>query len=115
MSTITDARGAVSTFGYVGTNRGLVKTITHTLAGKPTVNIAFNYDAARNRTLMTDQTGTSNYYYNELSQLTSESRTLAGTTYTLSYQYNLGGQLKKMTYPGDMSINYGYDLSLIHI
>jgi YD repeat-containing protein len=109
VSTITDARGAVSTFGYAGTNRGLVKTITHTLAGKPTINIAFNYDAARNRTSMTDQTGTSNYYYDELSQLTSESRTLAGTTYTLSYQYNLGGRLKKMTYPGNISINYGYD------
>jgi YD repeat-containing protein len=109
VSTITDPRGAVSTFGYAGTNRGLVKTITHTLAGKPTINIAFNYDAAGNRTSMTDQTGTSNYYYNELSQLTSESRTLAGTQYTLSYQYHLGGRLKKMTYPGNISINYSYD------
>jgi YD repeat-containing protein len=109
VSTITDARGAVSSFGYAGTNRGLVKTITHTLAGKPTVNIAFSYDAAGNRTSMIDQTGTSNYYYDELSRLTAETRTLAGTTYTLSYQYNLGGQLKKMTYPGSMSINYSYD------
>jgi YD repeat-containing protein len=109
VSTITDARGAVSSFGYVGTNRGLVKTITHILAGKPTVNITFSYDAAGNRTVMTDQTGSSNYYYDELSRLTSESRTLAGTPYTLSYQYNLGGQLKKMTYPGNMSINYSYD------
>ncbi|HKU76563.1 MAG TPA: DUF4214 domain-containing protein [Pyrinomonadaceae bacterium] len=109
VSTITDARGAVSMFGYAGTNRGLVKTIKHTLAGKPTIDIAYSYDAAGNRTLMTDQTGTSNYYYNELSQLTAESRTQAGTQYTLSYQYHLGGRLKKMTYPGNMSINYSYD------
>jgi YD repeat-containing protein len=109
VSTITDARGALSTFGYAGTNRGLVKTVTHTLGGKPTINIALSYDAVGNRTLMTDQTGTSTYQYNELARLTAETRTLAGTTYTLSYQYNLGGQLKKMTYPGNMSINYSYD------
>ncbi|HEX5602417.1 MAG TPA: DUF4214 domain-containing protein [Pyrinomonadaceae bacterium] len=109
VSTITDARGAVSTFGYAGTNRGLVKTITHILSGKPTVNIAFSYDAVGNRTSMTDQTGASNYYYDELSRLTAESRTLAGTTYTLTYQYTLSNQLKKVTYPGNMSINYSHD------
>jgi YD repeat-containing protein len=109
INTITDARGAVSTFGYAGTNRGLIKSAVHTLSGKPTINIAFNYDAAGNRVSMTDPSGTSNYTYNELSQLTAESRTLGGTTYALSYQYNLAGQLRKMTYPGNMSINYGYD------
>jgi YD repeat-containing protein len=109
VSTITDARGAVSTYGYEGTNRRLVKTITHTLTGKPTINIAFNYDGAGNRTSMTDATGTSNYGYDQLSRLKSEARPLGGTTYTLSYEYNLADQVNKMTYPGNMSINYIYD------
>src|SRR6185369_14405501 len=67
INTITDARGAVSTYGYAGNNRGLVKTITHTLAGSPTVSVSYNYDAAGNRTTMTDPSGSVAYSYDQLS------------------------------------------------
>ena len=40
----------------------------------------------------------------------SETRTFNGVgAFTLSYDYNLAGQLKKITDSTNMTINYGYD------
>lgn len=112
LSSIVDARGAATTFGYAGTNRGLVKSISHTLTGSPTINVSFNYDAVGNRTSMTDATGTTNYSYNQLSQLTSESRTFTGLggSYALNYAYNLAGQLSSLSIPFEAKqMGYNYD------
>ena len=46
--------------------------------------------------------------------LTSESREfveLTGQTYTLNYEYELGGQLKKITDHNNATINYNYDVA----
>jgi YD repeat-containing protein len=76
----------------------------------PTANVTFGYDAAENRTSMTDGLGTKSYSYNQLSQLMSETRTFTGVgAFTLSYDYNLAGELKKITDATNMTINYGYD------
>jgi YD repeat-containing protein len=113
INSVTDARGAVSTYGYAGTNRHLVKTVTHTLAGKPTINISYDYDAVGNRTSMVDGVGTTTYNYNALSRITSEVRYIndLGTNYTLSYDYNLAGELKKITDPFGGPVTYTYDVA----
>lgn len=110
VSTITDARGAVTTFGYMGTNRHLVKQVTHTLTGKPTLSTFFTHDAAGNRLSMSDGAGSVNYVYNQLSQLTSETRNLTGVgSFTLTYAYNLNGQLGSITDPFGAQVGYSYD------
>ena len=113
----TDARGATSTFGY--NNRKFVTGITYAapagISGTPAVSYA--YDAAGNRTSMADGLGNVSYQYNSLSQMISETRTFSdpnntainGVTRTLSYDYNLAGQLKKITDPTNSTINYTYD------
>ncbi len=59
---------------------------------------------------MSDGLGSKSYSYNQLSQLMSETRTFDGVgTFTLSYDYNLAGELKKITDPANMTINYAYD------
>lgn len=109
VNTITDARGAVTTFGYAGTNRGLVKTITHTLSGSPQIDVSYNYDAVGNRTSMNDSAGTVAYGYDQLSRMTAETRTLSGVgSFTLSYSYNLAGQLASFNSFGH-SVNYSRD------
>ena len=110
INTITDARGATQTFSY-NNNRHLVTGITYAGAGGAP-SVTFGYDAAGNRTSMTDGHGQTTYAYNRLSQLTSETRTfsaLGGASFTLSYQYNLGGALKKITGPWGEQITYGRD------
>jgi hypothetical protein len=108
----------VKTFSY--NNRHLVTGITYNVANipptyimvMPTANATFAYDAAGNRLLMADGTGSINYHYNNLLQLESETRqftgSLAGVNYTLNYQYNLGGELKKITDHTNATINYNH-------
>ncbi len=112
VSVITDPRGATSTFSYNA--RGLVETATYVLSGSPTINLSYNYDAARNRTSMNDPSGSTSYSYNLLSQLTAETRAftgLSGQSFTIAYAYNLGGDLKSITLPTQFgtSISYQHD------
>jgi YD repeat-containing protein len=110
VQSVTDARGASATYSYNG--RHLVTGINYSApAGiTPTSNVLFGYDAAGNRTSMTDGLGSKSYTYNQLSQLVSEARTFNGVgTFTLSYDYNLAGELKSITDPAGATINYGFD------
>ncbi len=107
---ITDARGASQTFSY--NSRHLVTAITYAAPSgiTTTPNVSYDYDAAGNRTSMTDGLGSVSYSYNQLSKMTSETRTLNGLgSYPLTYEYNLVGQLKKITDHTNVAINYNYD------
>jgi RHS repeat-associated protein len=108
--TITDARGATTTFTY--NNRQLVTGITYGIPSgvAATPNVTVGYDSAGNRTSMTDGLGSASYAYNTLSQMTSETRTFTGVgSFTLSYGYNLSGQLNSITNPWSAQVGYGYD------
>jgi RHS repeat-associated protein len=110
IQTVTDARGATTTFAY--NNRGLVTGITYGVPSgvAATPNVTFGYDAIGNRTSMTDGLGSVSYVYNTLSQMTSETRTFTGVgAFTLSYGYNLSGQLNSITNHWGAQVGYGYD------
>src|SRR5205823_14696998 len=108
IDSVTDARGAVCTYGYNG--RRQVTSATHTLSGQPTISLSYGYDAAGNRTSMTDGLGTQSYSYNSLSQLMSETRTFNSVgSFTLNYDYNFAGELKTFMSPVGETLNYGYD------
>ena len=114
---ITDARGASATYIY-NNDRHLVSQIQYYaptgVAG--TATVTFTYDAAGNRTSMNDGVGSHAYAYNSLSRLSSETRTISdpappylNASFTLTYDYNLAGSLKKITDPWNVTINYGID------
>lgn len=112
VQTATDARGATATYTY--NDRHLVATIAYDPpAGVPdTPSVAFDYDAAGNRISMTDGLGSVGYTYDTLSQMTSETRIIDGVgTFPIVYEYHPTGQLKKITDPMNVSINYTYDSS----
>jgi YD repeat-containing protein len=109
---VTDARGATTTFNY--NPRQLVTGLTYGVPGgvAATPNVSFAYDAAGNRTSMTDGLGSTTYSYNQLSQLTTETRNFSGVgSYSLSYAYNLAGELTSITNPWGAQVSYGYDKS----
>jgi RHS repeat-associated protein len=58
---------------------------------------SITYDAAGQRTAMTDGTGSSAWTYNSLHRLTSSTN---GAGNTIGYSYNLRGQPTTITYPG---------------
>jgi YD repeat-containing protein len=120
--TVTDARGVKTIFGY--NSRRLVTLVCYNLSGvipeqnvAPTPSVTLSYDAAGNRARMTDGFGTVEYQYDMLSRLVSETRTFSdpantsinGVAQTLSYDYNLGGELKSVIDPTGNKISYAYD------
>ncbi len=106
---VTDARGASATYTY--NYRHLVTGISYAGAGiTATPNVSFGYDSAGNRTSMMDGFGVKTYSYNELSQLISETRAFANVgTYTIGYDYNLAGELKRITDPSGAYTDYSFD------
>jgi len=111
----TDARGATATFSY--NNRRLVTNVTYgLLPGVPTTGpskvvpsapVSFSYDAAGNRTSMSDGLGSTGYTYDQLSRLISENRTFTDVgTYALTYAYDLAGELTSITDPFGSQVGY---------
>lgn len=108
---VTDPRGASATYGY--NNRHLVTSVTYGVPSgvAPTSNVTFGYDSAGNRTSMVDGLGNVTYDYDTLSQMNWERRYFndLGQNYTISYEYNLAGGVKKITDPWNASITYAYN------
>ncbi len=86
----------------------------------PPVNteVEYTYDNIGNRISMTDSSGSTEYVYNSLSQLTAETRAfndtlsaapLSNNRFKLEYTYDLSGALKSLKDPFGEEINYGYD------
>jgi YD repeat-containing protein len=122
VNTVTDARGALTTYSYEGTLRQLVKSITHTLSGSATVGLVYDYDAAGNRISMIHSVGGAeqdsiDYVYDQLSRLTSETKHINALEsnpstdgdYEIEYEYTLGGNLKSVTDPFGGITNLTYD------
>ena len=65
----------------------------------------FTYDAGTNGkghlTGLTDQAGSGLYTYDPLGRMTTEQRTIAGVSKSMSYAYNLDGSMKSLTYPSN--------------
>jgi len=108
---VTDARGATMLFSY--NKRHQVTNIAYSapMGVAATAPVHFTYDAAGNRTGMTDGMGSVTYQYDQLSRLTSEARQFTGLqgSYTLTYGYNLANQLTNITDPTGAQISYAYD------
>ncbi|HEY0429705.1 MAG TPA: hypothetical protein VGC76_18125, partial [Pyrinomonadaceae bacterium] len=115
---VTDPRGATTSFTY--NSRGLVSGVGYSVptgSGIPDPSdVSFTYDAVGNRTQMTDGAGTTDYAYNQLSQIISETKDFADTLadeptshYQIQYAYNLSGGLKSVTDPFGQEIDYTQD------
>ncbi len=116
LQSVTDARGATTTYQH--NNRHLVSSITYNAPSGIIVPsaVGFDYDGAGNRLWMTDGLGRVDYEYDQLSRMTSETRTfndtlpqapLPNNRFNLSYTYNLTGELSSLTDPFGAVFNYG--------
>jgi len=111
---ITDGRGVATFYAY--NQRHLVTGVTSWVPPGCQIPepgaITYGYDAASNRTSMTDGAGTTSFNYDSLSRMSSESRTFIGRsgTYSLSYSYNLANALTGLSIPfRSQQIGYNYD------
>jgi YD repeat-containing protein len=98
---VTDANDAVTHYSYDGLNR---LSGVHYVSDN--VTVTYRYDAASNRTVMTDTLGTTLYVYDDLGRLVSVSDPLTGT---VEYGYDLVGNRTQLVYPGGQVVTYTYD------
>jgi YD repeat-containing protein len=109
---VIDPRNAITNFTY--NNQGLTTQVSYSVPNNSTIPVAptvnFTYDNLGNRTQMTDGTGTTAYAYNQLSQITAETKTFTGlsNSFTIGYGYHLGGGLKSVTDPSSVNSNIEY-------
>src|SRR5439155_5532192 len=115
---VTGARGASATYGY--NNRHLVTGINYSVPQgsniPATPNVTLSYDAAGNRTSMMDAAGSMTYVYDSLSRMQSETRQFTEANapagaFTITYGYNLAGQLASITDPFSEQVTYQRDSS----
>ena len=56
-----------------------------------------------------DASGSIQYTYNVLGQVTQEKKITSGVAYTIGYAYDLDGEVTRITYPSGRSVNYSRD------
>lgn len=78
-----------------------------------TAVVTYTYDQGINGighlTGLTDQAGSATYNYDIMGRLATEQRTIAGVTKSMSYNYNLDGSSKTLTYPSGAVVTYTSD------
>ncbi len=101
---VKDAEGRTNTYTYDSGNR--LKEVKFSAEEPKT--ISFEYGKDGEVTVMKDGTGTTTNTYDELDRLTEVKN---GNSEVSKYEYNLGEQITKITYPNTKSITRGFDLA----
>jgi RHS repeat-associated protein len=109
LATKTPNNGITATYSYDDLNRLL--QISYTDASQ---NIGYSYDAfvaganygIGRLTGIADTSGTTAYAYDVQGNLTSEAKTIDGSTYTTAYAYDGAGRIRGMTYPSGRTLTY---------
>jgi RHS repeat-associated protein len=102
-----DVRNSNWVYQYSDSNR--LTQVNVAGADSSTYTVTYQYDAARNRTQVSDNGNTNKHTYDELSRLTQVERNFDGATYTTGYQYNKA-LLTGIQYPGTTHwLNYNYN------
>jgi RHS repeat-associated protein len=75
-----------------------------------TAVVSYGYDSGTNGvghlTSLTDQAGSGVYSYDNMGRISSEQRTIAGQSNSMSYLYYLDGSVKTLTYPSNAVVTY---------
>ena len=110
----TDGRSITTNYVYDGLNR--VTGVSYQNDPNSTAAVTYNYDSTSisngKGRLASVSSSLSTYSYSgydATGKVTGGSQTLGSQTYTMTYGYNLAGQLKSITYPSLRTVNYGYD------
>ncbi|TXD41582.1 RHS repeat protein [Xanthomonas campestris] len=112
-ATQTDARGNTTGYGYDALNR-----LTKVSYPTSNLNVTYTYDVTQTGcasgetfsigrlTKMQDGGAITQYCYNRFGDLVRKVQTSNGKALVLRYDYTVGGQLRRMTYPDGAVVDY---------
>ncbi|MFZ0856657.1 MAG: RHS repeat-associated core domain-containing protein [Candidatus Acidiferrales bacterium] len=111
MCSKTDARGITTTYTYDALNRLKSKSYSN---GQGSVTYAYDQGGASafalgRLTEITDPSGSESYTYDADGDVLQLQKVIGSSTYTMTYQYNAGGELTQITYPSGRVVQYAYD------
>ena len=116
LTTRTDARGVVTSYSYDSLNRPYQVTynVGSTGISSPgTVTYTFGTTSTSNNNgrlvSIFDGSGSESYSYDILGRVTQLSKVINGTTYPISYVYNLADELTQITYPSGRVVAQSVD------
>ncbi len=99
---VTDAAKRTTSYTYDSANR--LTEVSYSSGSPSTIKYEYNKDSVR--TKMTDGTGTTNYTYDQLDRMTQSENAHKEVA---KYEYNLGNQQTKITYPNTKAVERAYD------
>ena len=109
----TDARGNITTYKY--DKLGRIKQKQFTEPGETPQTFAYTYHNELSGSIgklyhIGDPKGKNSetFTYNELGRLTKHEIAIDGYKFLYQYDYTANGQLQKLTYPDNFSVNYSY-------
>ena len=105
----TDAKGQTVTFIYDYLNRVTMKDYPVGTDTTYAYDEAFSTNPKGMLTTLTDSTGNTKYYYDELGRTVKTIKTVGSTSYTTETTYDALGRTKSVTYPDTETVNYTYD------
>ena len=98
---VLDANGATTSYTYDDVNRLVAIDFP-----APDVDVAFAYDVAGNRKTMTDETGMTQWDYDQLNRPTAVEQPVTGIVH---YDYNGVGNRTQITYPDTKVVDFTFD------
>jgi RHS repeat-associated protein len=99
---LKDAKGRTTTYTYDAGDR--LEKIDYSDVGTP--DITYKYGKDGEVTEMTDGTGTSKNTYDELDRMTESKN---GNAEVVKYEYDLGDEITKITYPNEKAVTRKFD------
>jgi RHS repeat-associated protein len=112
----TDARGIKTTYDYDALGRVTSRSYSNEPAQRQTPTVSYSYDtpgiayAIGRLTAVTSSISRTNYAgFDALGRVTASSQRTDGQTYSLSYEYDLAGNLTREVYPTGRVITHSYD------
>ncbi len=104
----TDGNGIIVNFAYDDEYR-----LTDIAYADPKENVTYTYDAGENGkgrlTGIRDSGGSCSFSYDPSGNLIQDRRTMAGSIYTISYEYDAADVLTGITYPDGRQVDYELD------
>jgi RHS repeat-associated protein len=110
----TDARSITTNYAYDALNRVIRRSYQNDPNGTPAVTYTYDSTSIANGKgrLTSISSSVSNYSYDEydaLGRVKSGTQTTDGQSYTMSYQYNLAGEMISQVYPSGRTVNTEID------
>ena len=113
--TKTDARGPTSSYSYDALNRVTQRSYSGGTAN-PTPTVNYFYDAGtvtnskgRLTSISSSVSGYNYSGYDALGRITASQQVTDGQTYSMSYQYDLAGNMTSQTYPTGRVVSQSFD------